>query len=75
MDFLQIFSFFASSHEVALGLAALCVATYSHSILTSHIALAKRIHSMFRFYKLYINNKHAPLESHGVSLTILANLV
>ena len=28
-----------------------------------------------RFNELYINNKHAPLETHGVSLTILTNLV
>ena len=109
MDFLQIFSFFASSvdlnggryvsisfaffllyiflisevelragrtHEVVVGLAALCVAIHCHSSFTTYIAaLAKTIHNMFRLYELHINNEHAPLETHGVSLTILAILV
>ena len=48
----------ARTHEVVVGLAALRVATHRLYILTTHIiSLAKRIHSMFRFYELYINNK------------------
>jgi len=66
----------ALTHEVVVGIAALCVATHRRSSLTTHIiVLAKRIQSMFGFYELYINNKHSPLETHGVGLTILANLV
>jgi len=59
-----------------IDLQPFCVATHSRSSLTTHIiALAKTIHRMFKLYELHINNKHAPLETHGVSLTILTNLV